>query len=155
MCLLWVPWWRHQMEMFFVLLTLCEGSPPVTGEFSSQRPLKRSFDAFFDLRMNKQNRDAGDLRRHCTHYDVTLMKICSTCFLLVAMIPTYATDNKVWHHIDQCCVVFDIALYWAALQRDSVLLGQNPPHSDHNVIITNHSSAPLIVMWWDRRTKGL
>ena len=26
----------------------------VTGEFPSQRPVKRSFDVFFDLRLNKR-----------------------------------------------------------------------------------------------------
>ena len=36
----------------------------------------RNFDVFFDLRLNKRlskNRDAGDLRRHHAHYDVTVM----------------------------------------------------------------------------------
>ena len=44
-----VAWWRHQMEAFSALLALCAGNSPVTGEFSSQRPVTRSFDAFFDL----------------------------------------------------------------------------------------------------------
>ena len=33
------------------LLTFCAGNSPVTGEFPSQRPVTRSFDAFFDLRL--------------------------------------------------------------------------------------------------------
>ena len=49
-------WWRHQMETFSVLLALCGGNSPVTGEFTSQRPVTRSFDVFFDLRLNKQLR---------------------------------------------------------------------------------------------------
>ena len=72
-------WWRHQMETFSTLLALCAGNSPVTGEFPSQRPVKWSFDVFFDLSLNKQiskqsNRDAGDLRRNRAHYDVTLMR---------------------------------------------------------------------------------
>ena len=47
-------WWRHQMETFSALLTLCEGNPPVTGGFPSQRPVTRSFDVFFDPRLNKR-----------------------------------------------------------------------------------------------------
>ena len=47
-------WWRCQMETFSALLALCEGNSPVTGEFPSQRPVMRSFDFFFDLRLNKQ-----------------------------------------------------------------------------------------------------
>ena len=47
-------WWRHQMETFSALLTLCVGNSPVTGEFPAQRPVTRSFDVFFDLRLNKR-----------------------------------------------------------------------------------------------------
>ena len=45
-------WWRHQMETFSALLVLCAGNSPVTGEFPSQRPVTRSFDLFFALRLN-------------------------------------------------------------------------------------------------------
>ena len=46
-------WWRHQMETFTTLLALCVGNSLVTDEFPSQRPVTRSFDIFFDLRLNK------------------------------------------------------------------------------------------------------
>ena len=49
-----IPWWRHQMETFSALLALCAGISPVSGEFPSQRPVTRSFDGFFDLRLNKR-----------------------------------------------------------------------------------------------------
>ena len=32
-------WRRHKMEIIFVLLTLCEGNPPVISGFPSQRPV--------------------------------------------------------------------------------------------------------------------
>ena len=35
-----------------VSLAICAGNSPVTGEFPSQWPVKRSFDVFFDLRPN-------------------------------------------------------------------------------------------------------
>ena len=47
-------WRRHQMETFSALLALCAGNSPVTGEFPAQRPVTRSFDVFFDLRLNKR-----------------------------------------------------------------------------------------------------
>ena len=34
---------------FSVLLALCEGNPPVTGGFPSQRPVVRNLDIFFDV----------------------------------------------------------------------------------------------------------
>ena len=41
------------METFSALLVLCAGNSPVTGEFPAQRPVSRSFNVFFDLRLNK------------------------------------------------------------------------------------------------------
>ena len=69
--------WRHQMETFSALLAICAGNSPVTGEFPAQRPVKWSFDVFFDLWINGwvNNGEAGDLRCHCTHYDDTEMFI--------------------------------------------------------------------------------
>ena len=42
------------METFSALLTICEGNSPVTGEFPAQWLVTRSFDVFFDLRLNKR-----------------------------------------------------------------------------------------------------
>ena len=64
------------MEAFSAVLVICAGNSPVTGEFPTQMPVTGSFDVFFDLHPNKRlskNREAGDLTRHRTHYDVTVM----------------------------------------------------------------------------------
>ena len=69
-------WWRHQMETFSALLAIFAGNSPVPSELPTQRPVKRSFDVFFDLRPNNgwvNNREAGGLRRHRAHYDVNVM----------------------------------------------------------------------------------
>ena len=47
-------WWRHQMETFSALLAICAENSPVPGEFPAQRSVTRSFDVFFDLRLNKR-----------------------------------------------------------------------------------------------------
>ena len=47
-------WWLHQMETFSALLALSAGNSPVPGEFPTQRPVTRSSDVFFDLRLNKR-----------------------------------------------------------------------------------------------------
>ena len=41
------------METYSALLAICVGNSPVTGEFPAQRPVMRSFDVFFDLRLIK------------------------------------------------------------------------------------------------------
>ena len=66
------------MKTFSALLAICEGNSPVSGEFPAQRPVRRSFDVFFDLRPNKRlNRlswgwwfetPSHPLWRHCTGY---------------------------------------------------------------------------------------
>ena len=41
------------MEIFSALLAICAGEfTGVPGEFPAQRPVTRSFDVFFDLRLN-------------------------------------------------------------------------------------------------------
>ena len=69
------PWWRYQVEAFSA--ALCDGKPPVTGGFPSQRPLTWSFDVFFIWTSANgwaNNRDAWDLRRRRAHYDATVMQ---------------------------------------------------------------------------------
>ena len=63
------------MEKNSALLALCAGNSPVSGEFPAQRPVTRSFDVFFDLRVNKRlsKHKAGDSRRYRAHYDVIVM----------------------------------------------------------------------------------
>ena len=72
-----IAWWRHQMEIFPALLALCAGNSPVTGEFPAQRPMTRSFDVFFDLRLNKRvSKQSWGwwFETHCAHYDVIVME---------------------------------------------------------------------------------
>ena len=42
------------MKTFSTFLAICAGNSPVPGEFPAQRPVTRSFDIFFDLRLNKR-----------------------------------------------------------------------------------------------------
>ena len=62
-------WWCW--SIFSALLALCEGNPPATSGFPSQRPVTQSFDVFFDLRLSKQQRrrwfetPSRSLRLHC------------------------------------------------------------------------------------------
>ena len=49
--------WRLSVikwKTFSVLLAIYAGNSPVPGEFPTQKPVTRSFDVFFDLRLNKR-----------------------------------------------------------------------------------------------------
>ena len=60
LCCMWfiyqIAWWRHQMETFSALLTICAGNWSASDEFPAQRPVTQSFDVFFDLCLNKRLR---------------------------------------------------------------------------------------------------
>ena len=64
-----------------------------------------SFDVFFDLRLNKgqvNTREAGDLRRHRAHYDVTIIIIVgwyvASTYLWVLFV-VYNVDTWQFHTI--------------------------------------------------------
>ena len=127
-----ISWWRHQMEPFSALLALCAGNSPVPGEFPAQNPVTRSFDVFFDLRLNKRwvnNREAGDLRRHLGHYDVNVMlsrvgvsirhASCSGIGLLSRFLPCHFfpvwPDNQNTWYLWNITFIFGKCRYnWAA-----------------------------------------
>ena len=70
------------METYSALLAICGGNSPVPGEFPTQRPVTRSCDVLFDLRLNNgwvNDRGAGDLRRYRAHYDVSVMGLKNPC----------------------------------------------------------------------------
>ena len=70
------------METFCELLAIWARNSPVTGEFPAQRPVTRSFDGFFDLRLNEHFSkqlnisEGGDLSCHRVHYDAIVMFNC-------------------------------------------------------------------------------
>ena len=71
-----VPWWRHQMETFSALLAICVGTSPVPGEFPTQGQWRGALIFYLIcVWINDwvNNREAGDLRSYCAHYDVTVM----------------------------------------------------------------------------------
>ena len=137
-------WWRHQMETFSALLALCAGNSSVTGEFPSQGPVTRSFAVIFDLCLTKRlskNREAGDLRRHRVHYDITVMTISwrrremETLFLASVggestghrWIPSqWASNTELWCFLwcsyDQAVEqTFELLVMWDTMTLTTVL----------------------------------
>ena len=88
------PLWRHRMETFSTLLAFCEGNPPVTGWLPSQRPVRRRFDVFFDLHLNK--RFSKLLNRRCFETPSRLLwRHCSEgcCMLWGSRLHSYNCRN--------------------------------------------------------------
>ena len=94
-----LSWWHHQMETFSVLLAICAGNSPVTGEFTghrgipARRPVTRSFEVFFDLRLNKcLSKQSGGwwFETPLRQYNVTVM--------IAETIPL-CCERLVWYRI--------------------------------------------------------
>ena len=71
-CRFIISWWRHQMETFSALLAIWAGNSLHKGQWRGALMF-----CLFCVWVNGwvNNREAGDLRRYRTHYDVTVM-IC-------------------------------------------------------------------------------
>ena len=107
-----VSWWRHQKETFSALLALCEGIPPVTGGFPSERSVTLSFDAFFDLRRNKRL-SKQSRRRWFETPSPSLWRQCNVCDI---------TSLINQHPIMQSWVNFlSKRGHWAPIQYEDIL----------------------------------
>ena len=91
-------WWHQQMETFSAFLALCAGNSPVTCKFPAQRPVTRSFDVFFDLRLNKRlskqswgwwsETPLRSLWRHCN--------VCTTPITWLFILSYICKSNILW-----------------------------------------------------------
>ena len=87
------------------------GEVTSTGEVPSQRPVTRSFDVFLGLW------DAGDLRRHRAHYDVTVMltkmfgETVSSLQLIVLAVFGTVVQPLAWGAL--------VPLFWKLVLNDS------------------------------------
>ena len=88
-----IPWWRHQMETFSALLTICAGNVP-----GWRGALMFSLICFW-ITGWVNTREAGDLRRYRAHYDVTVMWKCikmSTIFFR----PLCLSESIAWFNVN-------------------------------------------------------
>ena len=87
--------WKHFPRYW----PLCVWNSPVTGEFPSQRPVTRSFDVFFERGLDKHrvnNPDAGDLRRHRAHNNVTVMNVGYTALYAILVVFFWTALIQIW-----------------------------------------------------------
>ena len=100
-----MPWWRHHMETFSVLLAICAGNSPVPMNSKGQWRGALMF-SLICARMNGwvNNGEAGDLRLHWVHYDLIVMwyVICSI---------EIALHNSYREHGQHVVWLMDILVY--------------------------------------------
>ena len=81
-------WWRHQMETFPAFLALCAVNSPYKSQWRGALMFSLMC-AWFSL-LGKQSR-GGDLRRHCAHNDVIVMKLKPCIYTIIWPQSTYIT----------------------------------------------------------------
>ena len=142
------PWWRHQMETFSALLSICAGNSPVPGEFPTQRPVTRSFDVYFDLRLNKRLSKqwwgwwfetlSRPLWRHRNAVAASLLYMWGPEWIWLKYL-AYTLHNQNWRNI------VTLTLHW----NFCIQICQNNVNVDINDQSVNKSSTtslPLIAM---------
>ena len=71
-----LPWWGHQMETSFASLAICAGNSPVNSPHKGQWRGTLMLSLICALTNGwVNNGEAGDLRRHCAHYDVLVLTL--------------------------------------------------------------------------------
>ena len=87
------------MGTLSVLLALCEGYPPVTSGYPSQRASNTGFDVFFNVSLyqllQEQSR-AGDLRRHDGRCDVIVIFELLLFYTLGPHVPILNSFYDAW-----------------------------------------------------------
>ena len=78
------------------LLAFCERDPPVIGGFPSWRLATRSFDVFFELRLNKRLGKQSK-RRWFQTLSCSLWRYCNANDLLVGGLVWYQKYTLCWH----------------------------------------------------------
>ena len=117
------------METFSALLALCAGNSPVTGQFPTQRPVPRSFDVFFDLRLNQRlSIQWSSWYQRCTRIENTSSEKCSMfarCLVSLCLGRFYpwASCLPHWHwgnHTNAPVPVKQPLRIWANASHESI-----------------------------------
>ena len=147
-------WWRHQTETFYALLAICAENSPVPGEFPAQRPVTRSSDVFFDLRLNKRLSKQSwgwwfetlsrPLRRHCNGVQSCPVRcgVDIAADITVTSIPRarYSRDTVFWmeNRNASCETAIPWTLGHVSIQNRLISM----------VVTFAHWKRPLVVYIW-------
>ena len=96
------------------------------GEFPTQRPVTRSFDVFFDLRLNKRlsKQPWGWVNnRHRGHYDVNVMiydNLWIILFLSLSLKHWECINTSNWH-LERCYAIGQLIADYSVTSSKNVL----------------------------------
>ena len=155
------------METFSALLAMFAWNSSVAGEFPAQRPVTRSFDVFFDLRLNKQRSKQSwgwwfetpprPLWRHCNGNCEMSQRRGWTCHQSgLVQLGTQA----YWQSTDPLLSINTVELDYGIMPKDDGMLpvGQRQimmTSSNGNIFrVTGHLCGEFTGLRWIPRTKA-
>ena len=115
------PWWRHQMEIFSALLAICAGNSPVPVNSPHKGQWRGALMfSLICVWINGwvNNGEAGDLKRHRSHYDVIVIihqrqiyaKISFSCSKRQWVMSEMDTRISVHYSLNEASTVYNFAL---------------------------------------------
>ena len=117
----WSSWWRHQLETFSALLAFVRGihRSPVNSPHKDQWRGSLMFSVICAwINGGVNSREAGDLRRHDTHYDVIVM-------ILVQVIACRNLNQLMWAFHQRGSLLFSWWQFHRKRLRYQLLIFQN------------------------------
>ena len=144
-----ISWWRHQMETFSALLAICAAHSPVPAKSPHKGQWRGALMfslicAWINGWVN--NREAGDLRRHRTHYYVTVVIVCEMAAILsngrwVITMGTEQNERKLSHIYNEPCLRSN---WWTIIARGIIKLGNDMQCITNDVYMADFGRAYII-----------
>ena len=137
-------WWCHQMETFSALLSICAGTSPTPVNSPSKGQWRGALMfslicAWMNYWVN--NGEAGDLRRHRAHYDVTVMFakhiVLSTGTMTSSCVCVFSVYGECCHAI--------LNIYWEL----DYYLAANCKYINHTIFLIKMAC----LIWYERYIK--
>ena len=137
---------------------LNEGNPPMTSGFPSPRPVTRSLNVFLSAPEKNgwvNNRDAGDLRHHRSHFDATVIN--SQTFIILAVHYNDVIMGPLASQFTSFAIVYPI-VYSDADKKTSKLLvtglcaGNSPGTGEFPAQMASY--AENVTIWWHHHVIG-
>ena len=112
--------WRHHMETLSALLALCEGNPPVTGGFPSQKASNTGFGVFFNAILDKPLGKQSSCGWFEIHW-CSLWRCCSTTIPVacVSICDQGFDPTKYWTMFHMSCRSYPLCDYFYAINMVS------------------------------------
>ena len=142
-------WWRHQMETFSALLAICAGNSPVPVNSPHKGQWRGAL--MFSLICAWINgwvnyREAGDLRRNRTHYDVIVMSFAPPPPFGVLCIVSQKTSTAEGGR----CILHKVGIFWV-IRRDTYSLRWR--HNGRDSVSNHQPHHCLLNRLFGRRSK--